>query len=141
MPNIMSRARTAPPPNQPPLPGRLFGCVSEAVVAAVVLTVKTTVPLVPSVIGEPAPPPEQIAPSPPVAVLERSWQVSVTVPVYPPAGDTVAVTVAEAPGAIPALVPAATGEIADCGVLRVKVDDVTVTFAEPVADWYTALPE
>jgi hypothetical protein len=135
MPNIMSRARTAPPPNQPPLPGRLFGCANEAVVAAVVLTVKTTVPLVPSVIGEPAPPPEQIAPSPPLAVLERSWQVSVTVPVYPEIAAIVAVAMAEAPGAIPVAVPAAAGEIADCGLLRLKVDCVTVTFAEPVADW------
>jgi hypothetical protein len=134
IPKKTSSAKTAPPPSQPPLRGKICGYFSEAT-AAVVPTVKTTVPLVPSVIWEPAPPPEQVAPSPPVAVVDRSWQVRVTIPVYPATAATVTVAVAEAPGAIPVVVPAAAGAIAGAGLLMVKVDDMTVTFAEPVADW------
>jgi hypothetical protein len=53
--------------------------------------------------------------------------------VYPATAATVTVAVAEVPGAIPVVVVAAVGEIAVVGTLRVKVDSVTVTFAEPVA--------
>jgi len=132
IPKKTSSAKTAPPPSQPPLRGKICGYFSEAT-AAVVPTVKTTVPLVPALSGTGSAP-EQVAPSPPVAVVDRSWQVRVRFLCirrrshrYGRCGggsrrDSV-------------VVPAAAGAIAGAGLLMVKVDDMTVTFAEPVADW------
>jgi hypothetical protein len=94
-------------------------------------TVKTTVPLeVPPVSEIPGePPPVQVAPSPPLGILLCSWQVKVTVPVYPPVELTVAVAVALAPGAMPV------AGLTTIGVwVRLKVDSVTVTGAEFVGE-------
>jgi len=89
-----------------------------------VVTVKTTVPLdVPPVSVTPgAPPPVQAAPSPPLAVVLCSWQVSVTVPEYPPVEFTVTVAVALDPG-----VMLVVGLMTIALWLRLKVDSVTVT--------------
>jgi len=88
--------------------------------------VKTTVPLeVPPVSEIPGvPPPVQVAPSPPLAVVLCSWQVRVTVPVYPAVELTVTVAVALCPGAI------LVAGLRTIGVpVRLNVDSVTVTVA------------
>jgi uncharacterized membrane protein YfbV (UPF0208 family) len=65
-------------------------------------TVRVTLPLVEEelrVTPVDCPPPVQVAPSPPVAVVEVCWQVRVTVPVYPATEAILTATVELAPGA------------------------------------------
>jgi hypothetical protein len=87
--------------------------------------VKVTVPVVVlEVRVTPDCPPEQGAGSPPLAaVVLLSWQVRVTVPVYPANAATVTVVVADAPGVM------AAGVVAE----RLKVDSLTVTVVVALA--------
>jgi hypothetical protein len=108
-----------------------FSNAAVVVLGAVVVTVNATVPLVVPELSVTAEvlTGAQLAPSPPVAVLLVSWQVSVTVPVYPATAATVTVAVDDAPGATVA------GLTVIAGLERVKVDSVTVTVVVLLADW------
>jgi hypothetical protein len=86
--------------------------------------VKVTVPLVLDGVrftAVPLPPPVQVVPSPPDAVVLDCWQVRDTEPAYPASAATVTDTVADCPGVTLA-------ELGAPGV-NLIVDSVTVTCA------------